>query len=89
MVGGQRVEVFLSPEWGRYFQSLNTVVDAGPATNDKSAGFALALGESESVELIQIPGPQGQEGAQGPAGPALYLLQEPETNDVFWPIKNT
>jgi hypothetical protein len=26
MVGGQRVELFLNPEWARYFDSLNTQV---------------------------------------------------------------
>lgn len=36
-----------------------------------------------------IPGPPGAPGVQGAPGPALFLLQDAENNDVFWPIKNT
>lgn len=94
----QRFDVFLNPEWARYFESLNTqVVATGAAVGQPGApgqtgaagaavSFAGADGEG-SVEFI--PGPPGQTGPQGAPGPALFMLQEPESNDVFWPIKNT
>lgn len=50
-------------------------------------GAAIMLGDDGStVEFI--PGPPGRDGVQGPAGPAIFLLQDPETNDVFWPVKS-
>lgn len=39
----------------------------------------------ESAEFI--PGPPGPPGRQGDPGPALFILQDTETNDIFWPIK--
>lgn len=97
MVGGQRVELFLNPEWARYLDSLNTQVvvtaaavgqpGAPGTTGAAGAGVSLADEGGGSVEFI--PGPTGQPGPQGEPGPALFLMQEPENNDVFWPIKNT
>lgn len=46
------------------------------------AGFAQDAGG----DIEFIPGPQGPQGQQGPAGPAVFLLQEPEDNDVFWRV---
>jgi len=34
-----------------------------------------------------LPGMKGDRGLQGPPGPALFLLQDTETNDIFWPIR--
>lgn len=97
-VAGQRVEVLVNPEWARYFESLNSQVNVtssavglpGAAGATGAAGAAVSLANSDDGGAVEfIPGPPGQPGPQGDPGPALFLMQEPESNDVFWPIKNT
>lgn len=136
MVAGKQVEIYLTPEWARYFLSLNTqVIDTSAAVGqiglpgkDGASGAAGAFGaagaalafmdnaegsadvipgppgsdgvagapgpalfftaaDPEALELI--PGPPGPPGLPGPPGPAIFLLQDAESNDVLWPVKNT
>ncbi|WP_070281912.1 hypothetical protein [Janthinobacterium sp. MP5059B] len=136
MVAGKQVEIYLTPEWARYFLSLNTqVVDtsealgqiglpgkdgaSGAAGAFGAAGAALAFMDDSAGSADIIPGPPGIEGAAGapgpalfftaadpdspeftpgppgpqgvpgPPGPAIFLLQDAESNDVLWPVKNT
>jgi len=50
-------------------------------------GPALGLLGGEPEQSIEfIPGPPGPPGAPGQPGPALFILQDQETNDIFWPI---
>lgn len=82
-VGGQRQDVYLNVEWGRYFESLNgqvtTVVSAvglpGAAGQTGAAGSGLATSsDSESsVEFIPMPGPAGSPGLNGAA---LFMLAD-------------
>jgi hypothetical protein len=96
LVGGQRVDIYLNPEWARYFESLNTTVivtsDAvglpGADGTTGAAGSGVAFSESGG-DTEFIPGPRGEQGPKGEPGPALFMFQEPESNDVFWPIKNS
>jgi hypothetical protein len=83
LAGGQKLDVFLSPEWARYFQSLNTqVVVTGNAvglpgapgtTGAAGIGVALSDGDGEGAQFIPMPGPAGDAGAPGAA---LFLLQD-------------
>lgn len=92
VIKGQTVEVFITPEWARYFQTLNTSVSQTVTvvtSGDATGAHVGLLDENDSAAdqgMIAIPGPKGD---QGSPGPALFMLQEPENNDVFWPIKNT
>lgn len=90
-VNGQRVEMFLTPEWARYFESLTNQSDNSAALLSLSGAIASMGDDSGSVmEFIPgPPGPAGMDGAQGAPGPAIFLLQEPEEIEVFWPAKNT
>jgi hypothetical protein len=122
MVNGQRIEIFLTTEWARYFEALNEqssntlqnlnnfatgafmglLAEGGDGsesmppppgqrglTGDTGAtGPAVILSDEGSGATEFVPGPPGAPGAPGPAGPAIFMLQEPETNDVFWPVKS-
>lgn len=98
-VNGQRLEVILNAEWARYFESLNTQVNtttgatglpgAAGATGAAGAAVSFAGGGDEGGAVEFIPGPPGPTGPQGAPGPVIFLMQEPESNDVFWPIRNT
>lgn len=74
-VGGQKVELFLSPEWARYFQSLNSQVQANSATLAQSQALAAFLGDVSDVPDY-FPAPPGQRGEEGIPGAALFMLQE-------------
>lgn len=50
-------------------------------------GPMLFVDAESSVEFI--PGPIGPQGPKGEPGPVIFLMQEPENNDVFWPIRNS
>jgi hypothetical protein len=52
-------------------------------------GIGPALGlMAEATDTPEfVPGPPGAQGLQGPPGPAIFLIQDNETNDIFWPIK--
>lgn len=121
MVNGKQMEVFLTTEWARYFESLNTQSNStlasfnnfatgafmgllaeggdgsdlilpppgppGPPGGTGATGPAVILGD-EGGNTEFIPGPPGRPGEPGQPGPAIFMLQEPETNDVFWPVKS-
>ena len=91
MVKGEKVEVFMTPEWARYFQGLTGQVNDSAATvfSITSNGAAGLMQEDGGGSVDFIPGPQGAPGEPGPAGPAIFLLQEPEDVETFWPTKNT
>lgn len=74
-VGGQKVDLFLAPEWARYFQSLNAQVQAaGSALAQANALFAL---QSDAVDAPDVfPAPPGPPGMQGDPGLALFMLQD-------------
>lgn len=119
-INGKQVEVFLTTEWARYFESLNIqsnstqqnfnnfatgafmglLAEGGDGSDSippppgprglpgdpGATGPAVILGdEGGNVEFI--PGPPGSPGEPGQPGPAIFMLQEPENNDVFWPVK--
>lgn len=93
-VGGQRVELFLNPEWARYFDSLNiqvtstsAAVGAGPGApgTTGAAGAGVSLSDDGGRDVEFIPGPPGSQGPQG-VGAALFLLQDPpESQEVALP----
>lgn len=59
----------------------------GPPGGTGATGPAVILGD-EGSNTEFIPGPPGPPGDQGQPGPAIFMLQEPESNDVFWPVKS-
>jgi hypothetical protein len=86
----------MSPEWARYFQSATGQINSNTSsvvnitTNVSNiAGGSSGLMQDSEGDVEFIPGPQGAPGAQGPAGPAIFLLQDPECTETFWPTKNT
>ena len=122
-VNGKQLEVFLSIEWARYFEALNTqsnstlqnfnnfttgafmglLAEGGDGADFSipppgprglpgemgATGPVVALGNEDGDGNTEfIPGPPGRPGDPGAPGPAIFMLQEPETNDVFWPVKS-
>lgn len=91
IVGGQKFEVVINVEWARFFESLtvSTNSNSAAAVNGKNGADGVAVmvtGDGgDSVEFI--PGPPGAPGRQGDPGPALFIMQDNDTNDIFWPIK--
>lgn len=91
VVNGQKLEVTINVEWARFFESLTVTTNnnTAAAVNGKNGtdgvSVMVAGDGGESVEFI--PGPPGAPGRQGDPGPALFILQDNETNDIFWPIK--
>jgi hypothetical protein len=74
-IGGRKVELYVSPEWARYFESLNAQVVAGGVTLGESAPHTALMGESTEA-ADWFPAPPGPPGPRGETGPALFLLQE-------------
>jgi hypothetical protein len=62
-VGGKTVEVFLSPEWARYFQSLNTQVTESAATLATALGMTLITEVDGGQEDQLAPGYDFSHGA--------------------------
>jgi hypothetical protein len=91
VVNGRQLDVTINLEWARFFESLTVTTNSNTAAalNGKNGADGVAVMVSgdgaESVEFI--PGPPGNPGPQGNPGPALFILQDNETNDIFWPIK--
>lgn len=84
-VGGQKVELYLSPEWARYFQSLNSQVQASSTALAQSAALTPFLGDTSELPDI-VPGPPGERGLQGPPGVALFMLQDsPDEQSMLVP----
>lgn len=74
-VGGQRVDLYLSPEWARYFESLNNQVQATANLTAQSAALTAFLGDGLEMPDV-LPGPPGRAGLQGEPGLPLFLLQD-------------
>jgi hypothetical protein len=91
VVNGQSLEVTLNVEWARFFESLTVTTNSNTtaAANGKNGvdGIAVMLAGDGCDAVEFIPGPPGAPGRQGEPGPALFILQDNETNDIFWPIK--
>lgn len=97
-VAGQQVEVFIHPEWARYFDSItsqsNTTAAAvglpGAPGTTGAAGVGVALNDSCGGDTEFIPGPAGVQGPRGDPGPALFMLQEQSGDDMpFVPAVNS
>lgn len=96
-IGGQKVDLFLSPEWARYFESLNNQVQATADRAAQSAALTAFLGEGSEAPDV-LPGPPGQAGLQGEPGLPLFLLQDdlaeeqmlvpPALDGVYVPIRS-
>jgi hypothetical protein len=91
VVNGQQFEVTVNVEWARFFESLTVTTNSNTAAaiNGKNGadGIAAILAGDGAEAVEFIPGPAGAPGRQGDPGPALFILQDNETNDIFWPIK--
>jgi hypothetical protein len=92
VIGGQRLAVELDLEWDRYFQVLTERAGGvvGPSnivtyiSQTVAPSVVLDGGGGDDVEFI--PGPQGLRGEQGPPGPAIFIMEDPAENDVFWRV---
>lgn len=96
-VGGQKVELLLSPEWARYFQSLNSQVQANGDSLAQAAAHASLMSDAQDVPDV-FPAPPGLPGMQGDPGMALFMLQDdpgeqqmlvpPTVDGVFVPLNS-
>lgn len=83
-INGKTVEVFISPEWARYFQTLNTTVSQTVTivTSTDATGAHVGLldetGGSGDDSIIAIPGPKGD---TGDPGQPVFMLQEPDHSE--------
>lgn len=62
-VAGRKVELFLSPEWARYFLSLNNQVTESAAALAAALGMTLAMQDDESAAEQLAPGYDFSHGA--------------------------
>jgi hypothetical protein len=74
-ISGKKFELYVSPEWARYFQSLNGQVLAGGVALAGSAPHSALLAENGEAP-DWFPSPPGPPGPPGQTGPALFLLQD-------------
>jgi len=91
MVKGERVEVIVSLEWSRYFESLTSQTNLSASIGDTgsigAAGASIGFLESGIGNDVEfVPGPRGEDGVIGPPGPAIFLLEDPVENDIFWRV---
>lgn len=96
-VGGQRLELFLSPEWARYFQSLTTKVQDHASALMENAQHAALMDEgAEAADTLPAPpGPRGEQGAQGFSlfmlqddAPDQAMLMPPVIDGMFLPLSS-
>lgn len=62
-VGGKKVEMFLSPEWARYFLSLNRQVGESAATIATALGMTMMTQDSGDESVPMAPGYDFSHGA--------------------------
>lgn len=74
-IEGKKLELFVSVEWARYFESLNIKVVANTSAIAEAAQHAALLGEGGEVP-DPYPSQPGAPGQKGDGGPALFMLQE-------------
>lgn len=79
-INGKQVEIFLSVEWARYFESLNGQSNTTLQSFNNFATGAfmglLAEGGDGAESMLPPPGPRGLTGDTGSAGPAVILGDE-------------
>lgn len=82
-IGGQKVELFLSPEWARYFISLNTqVVESALGS---AANGALAMLNDDMPEAVCIaPGYDFSNGAYPGNFTALEVVSVAAEHAIKW-----
>jgi hypothetical protein len=84
-IAGKRFEVFISTEWARYFQQLNTQTLSNASDQGATQPHAMLLDDATEAPDV-FPGPPGPQGTAGGPGLALFLLQDPsEEQAVLMP----
>lgn len=74
-IGGRKFELFVTPEWSRYFQALTSQTNENAAGLNAGQAHAALLGDVVEAPDV-FPGPPGPAGRQGDPGLALFMLQE-------------
>lgn len=74
-INGRKVELFVSVEWSRYFESLNNEVVANASALAEAAQHAALLGGGDDAQ-DPFPSQPGPPGRAGEKGAPLFLLQD-------------
>lgn len=79
-VNGKKLEMYLSTEWARYFESLNSQSNSTLQNlNNFATGSFMALsaeGGDGGESAPTTPGPRGLPGEVGLPGAAIFMLQD-------------
>ena len=92
-IDGKRVAITIDMEWDRFLDGLTAQSNAATAAAlvgaQGAAGASVMTMDAGSFsgDVEFVPGPRGVKGDPGPAGPAIFLLEDPVENDIFWPFK--
>lgn len=93
MVNGQRVPVTIDIEWDRFLDVLTEraggVVGPNNIVNFIQSTVAPSVvldNGSDTGDDFVMPGPKGDKGDKGEPGPAIFLLEDPIENDIFWRV---
>lgn len=84
-VNGKQLEIYLSAEWARYFESLNSQSNSTlQSFNNFAAGAFMGLlgeGDDGGGSTSAPPGPRGLQGDPGQSGLALFMLHDDSGSD--------
>jgi len=89
-VQGQQVPIMADLEWNLYFERLTAQSNSYQASAlvgaQGIAGASVMLDGDGGGDVEFVPGPKGDKGERGEPGPAIWMLEDPVENDVFWRV---
>jgi len=91
MVGNQKVPIMIDQEWARFFfeltaQSNSYQASALVGAQGIAGASVMSMDSDGGGDVEFVPGPKGDKGERGEPGPAIWMLEDPIENDVFWRV---